>query len=79
MYGADRYTRSQSMIQDVHQNTPMHIKIMKKVDFFRFIPVPKDEAVSTRLSMCGSTVFLIIFISYMLYDFLGFILNNPPI
>ena len=67
------------MIQDVRDTDPWYIKIMKKIDFFSFIPVPKDEAVSTRRSMVGSTIFIIIFLAYIIFDFVNFLLYNPPI
>jgi hypothetical protein len=53
-------------------------KILTKIDFFSFLPVPKDELVSTKASMIGSVLFLILFFSYIGFSFYTFIVDNPP-
>jgi hypothetical protein len=49
------------------------------VDIFSFIPVPKDDSVSTRHSLIGTAVFFAIFLTYIIYDFVQFVMDNPPI
>lgn len=49
------------------------------VDIFAFLPVPKDDSVSTKQSLIGSILFLVIFIAYITYDFVTFVVWNPPI
>ena len=70
---------SSSFINET-DTSPWYVKAMRKIDIFSFIPVPKDEPVSTKRSLCGSTLFFLIFVAYILYDFIfSFLLNNPPI
>ena len=52
---------------------------MKKIDIFSFIPVPKDHPVSTKRSIIGSSIFFVIFIGYVIFDFAKFLINNPGI
>ncbi len=54
-------------------------KWLQKVDFFSFIPVPKDEPVSTKRSIIGSCIFIILFLIYIGVDLFQFISDNPPI
>lgn len=49
------------------------------MDIFSFIPVPKDDSVSTKQSLIGTAVFFIIFLTYIIYDFVQFVNSNPPI
>jgi hypothetical protein len=55
------------------------LRCLKKVDIFSFIPVPKDDPVSTRQSLAGTAIFFAIFLTYVIYDFFKFVTNNPPI
>lgn len=55
------------------------MKWLQKFDFFSFIPVPKDEPVSTNRSIIGSTIFIILFLIYMGIDLFQFIVDNPPL
>ena len=55
------------------------LKILRKVDIFSFIPVPKDDSVSTKQSLIGTAIFFIVFLTYIIYDFVQFISDNPPI
>jgi len=48
-------------------------------DVFAFLPVPKDEPVSTRQSIFGSIIFLVLLLTYIIYDFVKFVKMNPPI
>lgn len=57
----------------------MPIRFLKNVDLFSFIPVPTDEPVSTKKSLIGTAVILIIFFAYMIYDFVFFLFRNPGI
>ena len=49
------------------------------MDIFSFIPVPKDDSVSTKQSLIGTAVFFAIFLTYIIYDFVQFLINNPPV
>ena len=55
------------------------IKFLQFVDIFAFIPVPKDESVSTKQSLIGTVLFLAIFLTYVIYDFVSFVTINQPI
>lgn len=55
------------------------LRVLKKVDIFSFIPVPKDDSVSTKQSLIGTAVFFAIFLTYIIYDFIKFVNHNPPI
>lgn len=46
---------------------------------FAFLPVPKDDTVSTKQSLTGSIIFLILLLTYIIYDFVKFVRANPPI
>lgn len=48
------------------------------MDIFSFIPVPKDDSVSTKQSLIGTALFFAIFLSYIIYDFVQFVQSNPP-
>ena len=45
------------------------VKVMTKVDFFAFLPVPKDRPVSTMQSIVGSFVFIVLFLIYISIQF----------
>jgi len=49
------------------------------IDIFSFIPVPKDSPVSTKQSLIGTLIFFVIFLTYVIYDFVQFVTNNAPI
>lgn len=51
---------------------------LTKLDFFSFLPVPKDHAVSTKQSICGSLVFIVLFLVYIVIQFTIFVTDNPP-
>lgn len=55
------------------------VKVLTKVDIFSFIPVPKDDSVSTKPSLIGTAIFFTIFLTYIIYDFVKFVTNNPPL
>jgi hypothetical protein len=61
------------------QQPNVALRALKKVDIFSFIPVPKDDSVSTKQSLIGTAVFFAIFLTYIIYDFVQFVTNNPPI
>jgi len=48
------------------------------MDIFAFIPVPKDDSISTKQSLLGTTIFFLLFFAYILFDFYQFIFTNPP-
>lgn len=52
--------------------------MLKAIDIFSFIPVPKDDPVSTKQSLIGTSVFFIIFLAYVVFDFYQFVTENPP-
>jgi len=52
--------------------------LLKAIDIFSFIPVPKDDAVSTKQSLIGTAVFFILFFTYIIFDFYQFVTENPP-
>ncbi len=54
------------------------MRYLQKADIFAFLPVPKDDTVSTKQSLIGSIIFLVIFIAYITYDFVNFVVWNPP-
>lgn len=55
------------------------VRLLQKLDFFSFIPVPKDQPVSTRRSLVGSVIFIILFLLYIVVDLVQFLRDNPPI
>lgn len=59
------------------RKTKCFIRFMRAIDIFSFIPVPKDENVSTKQSVIGSVIFILLFLSYIIYDFVQFATNNP--
>jgi hypothetical protein len=61
------------------QQPNVALRALKKVDIFSFIPVPKDDSVSTKQSLIGTAVFFAIFLTYIIYDFVQFVVDNPPI
>ena len=49
------------------------------MDIFAFIPVPKDDSVSTKQSLIGTAIFFALFLTYIIIDFVGFVQDNPPL
>jgi len=70
------YIDKDSLITREHINP--FLALFQNVDLFAFIPFPKDEPVSTKRSLIGTVLFLIIFGSYVIADFVNFLVNNPP-
>ena len=68
-----------SFIQDVDKKDPLALRMLKAIDIFSFIPVPKDEAVSTKQSLIGTTIFFLLFFAFVLFDLISFVTDNPPI
>ena len=77
MSNISREQTSSSIISNQQQN--IFVRILKKVDIFAFIPVPKDDTVSTRPSLIGTGIFFVLFLTYVIYDFYKFLTNNPPL
>lgn len=61
------------------KETNVGIRLLQKLDFFSFIPVPKDQPVSTKRSLIGSVVFIVLFLIYIVFDIVQFLQENPPI
>jgi hypothetical protein len=55
------------------------VRVLRKIDIFAFIPVPKDDTVSTKPSLIGTAIFFAIFLTYVIYDFIKFVNSNPPL
>ena len=55
------------------------LRILRKLDVFAFIPVPKDDTVSTKPSLIGTALFFTLFLTYVIIDFVQFVTNNPPL
>jgi hypothetical protein len=53
-------------------------RFLDKVDIFSYIPVPQSFPVSTRNSKIGSLIVIILFLVYLIYDFVQFITSNVP-
>lgn len=53
-------------------------RFLDKVDIFSYIPVPQSFPVSTRNSKIGSLIAIVLFLAYIVYDFVQFITNNVP-
>jgi hypothetical protein len=51
---------------------------MQIFDIFKFLPVPKGDVVSTKRSMMGSMILIIIFVAYVIANLVNFITNNTP-
>ena len=51
---------------------------MVALDIFTFVPIPQSYPVSTKRSKCGSITLLIVFLGYVIYDFVSFVTDNPP-
>ena len=64
---------------DPEKESSTCVKILQKLDFFSFIPVPKDRPVSTKRSLIGSVIFIVLFIIYIAFDLVQFLRENPPI
>ena len=43
------------------------------------MPVPKDLPVSTKQSLVGTVLFLVLVGGYFVFDFVQFVVNNPPV
>lgn len=54
------------------------MKVLTTLDFFAFLPVPKDLKVSTRQSIFGSIIFILLFFTYIGIQFYEFVTDNPP-
>lgn len=75
---SEKSRMSDSFIRE-EQSSNFCVNILKKVDIFSFIPVPKDDSVSTKQSLIGTALFFAIFLTYIIYDFVQFVRDNPPI
>jgi len=53
-------------------------KVLLALDIFSFIPVPQTRPVSTKRSKIGSILLILIFLVYIIYDFVWLLINNPP-
>lgn len=69
---------SRSIIKEQPEGNCL-VRCLQTFDIFSFIPVPKSRTVSTKCSMIGSFIFFAIFLSYIIYDFVKFLTENPPI
>lgn len=54
------------------------IRWYHKLDLFAFIPVPKSEPSSSKVSLIGSLLFFFILFSYLITSFVLFITANTP-
>ena len=54
------------------------VKVMTKLDFFAFLPVPRELPVSSKKSIAGSFIFILLFLTYISIQFYEFINDNPP-
>lgn len=68
----------ESDIQPVTEKMTRCQKVLVALDIFKFIPVPQTLPVSTKRSKCGSILLIVIFLAYVVYDFVELFLNNPP-
>lgn len=57
----------------------MLVRVLRKIDVFAFIPVPKDDSVSTKQSLIGTAIFFVLFLTYVIFDFVSFVQSNPPL
>jgi len=53
-------------------------KWYNKLDLFKFLPVPKTRPLSSRRSIIGSILFLLIIFVYILSQFIFFLTSNTP-
>ena len=54
------------------------ISKFQKIDLFSFLPIPKTKKVSTKRSIVGSIILLVLFGSYLITSLVLFIQSNPP-
>ena len=54
------------------------ISKLKRIDLFSFLPKPKTNKVSTKRSLIGSIILIILFVSIAVSKLYFFIMNNPP-
>lgn len=47
------------------------MKLLKKIDLFAFLPVPKTDHVSSKRSMIGSAIMFTIFLLYIIAGFIS--------
>lgn len=55
------------------------MRCLQTFDIFSFIPVPKSRTISTKCSLIGSILFFTLFLSFIIYDFVQFVSDNPPL
>lgn len=55
------------------------LRILSRIDLFCFLPVPRDDPISTKQSIIGSIVFLALFLTYIIIDFVQFVQRNSPV
>ncbi|KAM3143970.1 hypothetical protein pb186bvf_004021 [Paramecium bursaria] len=71
--------KQNSDTQDDQIKHPSRAKrILRNLDLFSFLPVPKTKPVSSKRSLVGSLIMLLLFFGYILYGFITFILINAP-
>lgn len=55
------------------------MRFLEAIDLFSYIPVPQAYPVSTKKSKIGSTIFIVIILAYLIFDFYKFVTDNVPI
>jgi hypothetical protein len=60
------------------KNTNICFKILHALDLFAFEPVPKTNDFSTRRSILGSLLIIALFLTYVIFTFVNFFINNTP-
>ncbi|KAM3143966.1 hypothetical protein pb186bvf_004017 [Paramecium bursaria] len=64
--------------QNQTNHPSMAKKILRSLDLFSFLPVPKTKPVSSKRSLVGSLIMISLFLAYIIFGFTTFILNNAP-
>ncbi len=57
------------LIRPESDQLPKWKRYMMKLDIFAFLPVPRTDPVSTKASLWGSYLLLIMFLGYVIYSF----------
>lgn len=81
----DKQENVDSNAQKTSNEPPLKYKILTGIDLFKFEPVPKTSIVSSKRSLYGSILLILLFSTYMILTFvrklfwdLEFITNNTP-
>lgn len=65
----DKQENVDSNAQKTSNEPPLKYKILTGIDLFKFEPVPKTSIVSSKRSLYGSILLILLFSTYMILTF----------